>query len=419
MTKLYPTSDATALYTPATLKGGWEDSSNLVTMRLHTSLCGDVLTVADTENNASPTWDVALYRGVSDPLRANTTIAGTLDYTYASLETNADADFVLHLHVWVTTGDSDTVRGTLLADFSDSGEWVANGLGQVSGRVMTTQTLSSVAAQAGDRIVVEAGYRATNTHTTSRGGTLTYGGARLGELTGTESLLSPNSTGGSFFTFSADLVFAPTYVYFANAAAPATPAANRGTWDLSGSAVNKALARSKSGAELSNLVSETSATPVDVLNTRFVSEELAAQTIAAGTAAVVGSNFGTVADADAFAKYHLYVMQSDGSVRGTLAANVVQAVEATVQVFQRTSLTLSSVSVSAGDRLVLEAGHRFSNVLTASRHARVYSGNTLGDASDGGDGNAAGMAGWLRFPQRIVWLSEAAQASRTQIVSVG
>lgn len=173
-TTLYLTN-AAAPYTPATLRGAWDDTAAGVTRALDTTTAGGgaITSVARAETNASTTWDVLLYRGVSGPLAAQT-ISGTVDVVVGVSESNAAADFFWHLHIYCTQGDSDTPRGTLLTDYVENttNEWPTTAVGV---GLQSAQTLTSVAISDGDRLVAELGYIARNNSTTSRTGTLRYG----------------------------------------------------------------------------------------------------------------------------------------------------------------------------------------------------------------------------------------------------
>jgi hypothetical protein len=175
-TKLYLTA-RTAPYTPATIRGAWDDSAAMITRALETvfpALTGEIASIARAETDASPTWDVGLYRGVSGPLAAQT-IAGTVNVIIGALESNVAADFYWHIHIYVTQGDSDTPRGTLLTNYVENttNEWPTTAAGH---GLQSAQTLTNIGAiTAGDRLVVELGYIARNNVTTSRTGTLWYG----------------------------------------------------------------------------------------------------------------------------------------------------------------------------------------------------------------------------------------------------
>jgi hypothetical protein len=187
ITKLYLTS-TTAPYTPATIRGAWDESAGHDTRALQSYKLGGgaSATVARSESLSTNPYSVLLYRGVSDPLEAQT-IAGTIDVVIGVLESNAAADFYWHLHVYVTQGDSDTPRGTLLNNYVEntSNEWPTTIAGH---GLASAQALSSLGVSAGDRLVVEIGYVSRNAVTNFYTGTLRYGasvglGADYADLT--------------------------------------------------------------------------------------------------------------------------------------------------------------------------------------------------------------------------------------------
>lgn len=178
-TKLYLTA-RTAPYTPATLRGAWDATGSAITRALETDLnqvdAGTRTNVAIAEAVATNNYDVLWYRGVSGPLAAQT-ISGTLEFIFGAFESSVNLNGVLHLHVYVTQGDSDTPRGTLLTDYIDTQEFNATNSdvgGTLNALSSGAQTLSSLAISDGDRIVVEIGFQAQNTSTTSMTATL-YG----------------------------------------------------------------------------------------------------------------------------------------------------------------------------------------------------------------------------------------------------
>jgi hypothetical protein len=136
---------------------------------------GGPLSIASAETVNTTDYDVLLLRCVSAPLSADHNFSGTLNVMMAVQESNADADMAYYLHVFVTQGDTDNLRGTLLANYNDlnTNEWGTTALGKA---LSAAATLTAVAALTGDRIVVEIGYRARNTLTSSRTGTIYYGG---------------------------------------------------------------------------------------------------------------------------------------------------------------------------------------------------------------------------------------------------
>jgi hypothetical protein len=173
-TKWYLTNRA-APYTPATIQGAWDDSAGAVTKALDTIKAGGgaTTTVARAEVNNSNTYDVLLYRGISGPL-ASQTINCNVNVCIGAKEASAAAaDFYWHVHLYVTTGDSDTPRVTLLTDYVENttNEFptTATFLGLQSAQAVN-QTIS-----AGDRLVLEIGIIARNASTTSYTATLNYG----------------------------------------------------------------------------------------------------------------------------------------------------------------------------------------------------------------------------------------------------
>jgi hypothetical protein len=200
--------NANAPYTPATIRGAWDSTGSAVVKRLEAAKEGSVTTItsiAVAETNATDEYDVLLLRAISGPLKAATIGTGTFDLVLGALEANTDANFHWHVHIYVTQGDSDTVRGTLLSDYRESAgtnEWPTTAAGH---GLNAAQSLSSVAVSDGDRLVIELGYTARNTHTTSRAGTLWYG---IGNVNYDDLAVSGDETTlRGWVEFSEDLAF--------------------------------------------------------------------------------------------------------------------------------------------------------------------------------------------------------------------
>lgn len=154
-TRLY-LHNAAAAYTPATIRGAWDNTGSAVTKRLDGSKNGGgAISSASTSGNAPYPWDILYYRGVSAPLGAQT-IAGNISGVINAYELAGDANAVFHVHIYVTQGDSDTPRGTILSDYIDATELPINGF-IYSGAALASAALSSLAVSAGDRIVIELG----------------------------------------------------------------------------------------------------------------------------------------------------------------------------------------------------------------------------------------------------------------------
>jgi hypothetical protein len=165
-----------APYTPATIRGAWDDTAGAVTAALVTeydkSVAGLIATITRAEAVTTNNYDVLLYRGVSDPIGAQT-FGGTVDVVIYVSENNANLNGVYHIHLYVTQGDSDTPRGDLLTDYIDSAEWTVTT--RTGKALASAQAVAALAVTAGDRIVVEIGFQAQNVDATSMSGSLNYG----------------------------------------------------------------------------------------------------------------------------------------------------------------------------------------------------------------------------------------------------
>jgi hypothetical protein len=161
-----------------------------------------------------------LHQHVSKPLNGNQTISGTFKGTVGAMESSAAANFVSQCVIRVFSGDMTTERGVLYggnsATTSTVGEWSTAQNG--ASLVPTTSTLpdtalSSVNALDGDVIVVEIGYRATNTVTTSYTGTA-YVANMQNTLSYPDYPSSHNGAGSvGWIEFSQDLAFTGDYAF--------------------------------------------------------------------------------------------------------------------------------------------------------------------------------------------------------------
>lgn len=166
-------NDIAAPATPSAWAGAWDDTGAGLDKKLgfNKSGSGANTTIGRAETNASNTWDVALARFVT-PKIAAVTISGDYVIVVNLSESSASADMFPHIHMYVMT-PAGGVRATLIGDAIGGSEV---GTLATTGGLRLTGTFSSGAAQDGDRLVLEIGYRATNSVTTSFTGTLGYGG---------------------------------------------------------------------------------------------------------------------------------------------------------------------------------------------------------------------------------------------------
>jgi hypothetical protein len=157
-----------APYSPATLKGNWESNATLVDKRLARWKDGS-MNGGDHSGFSGPNADRSFLRCVSRPLIVPRTFGGTAGFGIAAEGSHA----ISHLHVYLTQGDSDSVRGTLITDVDVHNTWT----GGASGRVATGIAVSTVAGQVGDRIVLEFGPHGDSS---GGGGYIYWGGTGLG-----------------------------------------------------------------------------------------------------------------------------------------------------------------------------------------------------------------------------------------------
>lgn len=185
-TKFYITDSAPS-YTPSTIRGAWDDTGSAVTKKLSTTKTsgGNITSVGVAETSTSNTYDVLLYRGISGPLAA-ASLVGEMSLILGVIESSTSANMFYHIHIFVTAGDTDTVRLTLVDNVVESfggAEWPTTAIGKSLSS--THATIGSILD--GDRIVVEIGYIARNSVSTSYTGSLYYGtqvsGSPVSDLT--------------------------------------------------------------------------------------------------------------------------------------------------------------------------------------------------------------------------------------------
>lgn len=152
--RLYWTN-AAAPYTPATFKGGWGGTASAVAKYLSSSTSGATANVSAVKGMGTSTE--AYFRFISDGLVTGYNFSGsTVDFCVGGNQSYASGTQTVNVRIFIylTTGDSDTNRGTLL-NYTGTVNWT-NGVAQ--GYAVTGQALSAVTATALDRICVELGF---------------------------------------------------------------------------------------------------------------------------------------------------------------------------------------------------------------------------------------------------------------------
>lgn len=212
-TRLYFTTDAlTGIGIPVvTQDASWEQFGSLRSWLSSRKLGSSFLSRALAETSTSGTYDSCQQQFVSKPLAAQT-IAGTVKAIMRCAESNAAADMRSQMCIRVVSGDGGTVRGTLLAHDASalSNEWFVGSGVSLQNRKFPLNwsgagaTLTSVVAQAGDRLVVEIGNRAHNTVSTQY-----YGYIETGDGATTDCAENETDTFqyNPWIEFSQDIIF--------------------------------------------------------------------------------------------------------------------------------------------------------------------------------------------------------------------
>lgn len=161
-TRFYLPNSTAADMTAGAFDGGWEGTSEATRKKMFTSKQTVAIAVGTQTGQwaNSTTHDELDVQWVSAALDAQT-IDGTVKLQAATREfNNADNVDQIILKIWVAQPDGSS-RGTLLAigSYGTAAEFI-NNLTHRNKTGADGDTLSSVAAQAGDFLVVEYGYRA-------------------------------------------------------------------------------------------------------------------------------------------------------------------------------------------------------------------------------------------------------------------
>lgn len=184
--QFYLTADPAPDIPNLTWKGQWNKTSDAVTKRLDstkTTVDLDMYTiqsVASSEATASHLYRVALARFVGGPLLAQF-ISGTMQVMAGVWATEGgspttEAELYYAAHVWVTVGDTDVVRGTLVDNFAELATSLNPWPPDPKGRdLILSAAVNALEIRDGDRLVVELGFIARNTSVTEYVGAMYYG----------------------------------------------------------------------------------------------------------------------------------------------------------------------------------------------------------------------------------------------------
>lgn len=223
---------ATRLYLHATAApsvspgyAGWGDTGGAVRRTMAVARQNSSLTnFAPAEAVTTSNYNVLLAQFVSAPMTYAGTLSGTINGVARLLESSTNMNAYSQIVVKVVSGDGATLRGTAVT-FTTSGgtEWPTTTAARRYLTLTQNRALTDVAYNAGDRLVVELGYCARNTSSTSFTGTMRFGDPTAGADMG----LSESGTTDEvpWLEFSQDILFAGGAQTTACGVASATAAA--------------------------------------------------------------------------------------------------------------------------------------------------------------------------------------------------
>ena len=389
-TRLYLTA-AAATYVPPTLRGTYNDTSlSANAFRMIRQKSGANALASVTETSTTNNYKAFHGKWVTDPL-AGGSVATTdsITITIARQENNASANMTVYLTMYVTTGDSDTVRVTLLDPFVGATEFATTMT--AFSFTLTFDRAGSITQ--GDRIVLELGYNAQNTSATSFNGDVRYGG------TDATDLATSGTTGVTVRSPWVEFNTAIDAVVASSVKPPAGNASGTGTANNAGPVVT-AMAGNASGTGTANQPSSSVTQPAGNASGTGTSNtpgtmraaELASGTGTANDATVATSASNTTAAAELASgtgtanQPSIAVVTNAGSADGTGTAN-----QPSIAVV--TNAGSSSGTGTAGDPGSLRAVGHASGTGTANQPSVAVVANA---GSSSGTGTAGDVGGGLR-----------------------
>jgi hypothetical protein len=180
-TRFYLPSSGAAAVSPA-FDSLWTVTGSADRLAMSTTASNTANLQKGANESVSGNADVLIRQYVGPNNLAAGVLTGTFRTSIRAEESNAAADMFLNLVVKVVSSDGSTVRGIL---YAGQGTHAASSVSTdpnyefpvtpTNASRLLSGTLSSVTAQANDRLVVEYGYSDTNLNTTGRTGTLHFG----------------------------------------------------------------------------------------------------------------------------------------------------------------------------------------------------------------------------------------------------
>ena len=177
-TSLYIMSEYELNSTTPTAKGTWRSGSSTRRYMPPTKLQDEGwFNFSQAENSATNPTTRRMFIGVSPPLAGTGTFAGTLDVLMGACSSDAAADFYWKIFVWLSDGDTNVSKGTLLDwEENTTNEWpVGSATSATVLGLQAAQNLAGLTWAEGDRIIFEFGFISRNSSTTLYTGRIFYG----------------------------------------------------------------------------------------------------------------------------------------------------------------------------------------------------------------------------------------------------
>ncbi len=411
-TRLYFDATAAPAITPG-FDAGWSDTSEAVRRRLRDFAHRYHDTTAATGSQIGPWSGTAGTKALdrqylSDPLVAQT-ISGTIKGQVLPFEI-ATADNVddVFTTIKVVSNDGSTVRATLVAfgAYGTRSEFTTLTTGRNTS-FLVAQALSSYTCIDGDRLLIEIGY------SNSTAGTTPEAAAKWGRGTqGSSDALEANTgtSGNPWIEFSGAVLFQRTRFYFSqDAYATNTPAYNAGWTDTSEAArYHLDTPTDASSSALGTAIGPWSGSAgTKALDRQYVSAPLVAQTLNANFSCVLMPQEVAAEDNVDQMLLAISVVSGDGAtVRGTYYALTADATAelptaAIGRQVANETVPTSSVSVLAGDRLVVEIGYCNSGAGTTPQARSYYGTAANGDVPIINGATSGVWTPWIEFDQII------------------
>lgn len=177
-TKLYLTNANPPAGVSAYTVGGWSATTGVAVRGLYDEPSGSSTTASASETSSSSSWSNLLGHFTSEPFLSDGTFEGDFTLVMGVRESSTSANFYGRIKVVIASND-----GTSLRLAYDSGEGSVGSEWPTTAAARTfTGTVNPISVSAGERILLEVGYNARNTSTSTFTGYINYGGTSSTDL---------------------------------------------------------------------------------------------------------------------------------------------------------------------------------------------------------------------------------------------